>query len=111
MLLPVHTDGFRKLRERLALQARAVPFNIFNHPNFGSPINYLSSPLFAQSTHAQQRIGIEIRILRLAFHELRTLVQSRAQSPQRGASDLRRGAVRMNNRASVNDKRSFSTVT
>jgi hypothetical protein len=39
-----------KLRERLALQARADLFNIFNHPNFGSPINYLSSPLFGQST-------------------------------------------------------------
>ena len=39
-----------KLRERLALQARADFFNIFNHPNFGSPINYLSSPQFGQST-------------------------------------------------------------
>jgi hypothetical protein len=39
-----------KLRERLSLQARADLFNIFNHPNFGNPINYLSSPLFGQST-------------------------------------------------------------
>jgi hypothetical protein len=39
-----------RLRERLSLQARAELFNIFNHPNFGSPINYLSSPLFGQST-------------------------------------------------------------
>jgi len=39
-----------KLWERLALQARADLFNIFNHPNFGPPINYLSSPLFGQST-------------------------------------------------------------
>jgi len=39
-----------KLWERLALQARADFFNIFNHSNFGSPINYLSSPLFGQST-------------------------------------------------------------
>ena len=39
-----------KLRERLSLQARADFFNIFNHPNFGSPINYLTSPLFGQST-------------------------------------------------------------
>jgi len=38
------------LRERLALQARADFFNIFNHPNFGSPVNYLSSPQFGQST-------------------------------------------------------------
>ena len=39
-----------KLRERLSLQARADLFNIFNHPNFGRPINYLTSPLFGQST-------------------------------------------------------------
>jgi len=39
-----------KLRERLSLQARADFFIIFNKPNFGSPINYLSSPLFGQST-------------------------------------------------------------
>jgi hypothetical protein len=39
-----------QLRERLTLQARADLFNIFNHPNFGPPTNYLSSPLFGQST-------------------------------------------------------------
>jgi len=39
-----------KLRERLSLQARADFFNIFNHPNFGPPTNYMSSPLFGQST-------------------------------------------------------------
>jgi hypothetical protein len=39
-----------KLRERLSLQARADFFNIFNHPNFGPPTNYLSSPLFGQAT-------------------------------------------------------------
>ena len=39
-----------KLRERLSLQARADLFNIFNHPNFGPPTNYMSSPLFGQST-------------------------------------------------------------
>jgi hypothetical protein len=39
-----------KLRERLSLQARADFFNIFNHPNFASPINYLSSPQFGQAT-------------------------------------------------------------
>jgi hypothetical protein len=59
---------------------------------------------FGYAAHAQQRICIEIRILRLAFHELRTLVQSHAQFPQRRALNLCRGAVRMNNRASVNDK-------
>lgn len=39
-----------KLHERLSLQARADLLNIFNHPNFGSAINYFSSPLFGQST-------------------------------------------------------------
>jgi hypothetical protein len=38
------------LHERLSLHARADFFNIFNHPNFGSPTNFLSSPLFGQST-------------------------------------------------------------
>jgi hypothetical protein len=39
-----------KIRQRLALQARADLFNIFNQPNFGNPINYFSSPQFGQST-------------------------------------------------------------
>ena len=39
-----------RLHERLSLQARADFFNIFNHPNFGNPINYLTSPQFGQST-------------------------------------------------------------
>jgi len=34
-----------KLRERLSLQARADLFNIFNHPNFGSPLTVLGKPL------------------------------------------------------------------
>jgi len=38
------------LTERLFLQARADMFNTFNHPNFGSPINYLTSPQFGQAT-------------------------------------------------------------
>jgi hypothetical protein len=38
------------LTERLFLQARADMFNIFNHPNFGSPINFLTSPQFGQAT-------------------------------------------------------------
>jgi len=36
--------------DRISLQARGDFFNILNHPNFGSPINYLSSPQFGQAT-------------------------------------------------------------
>jgi hypothetical protein len=36
--------------ERLRLRLRAEFFNIFNHPNFGSPTNVLTSPLFGRST-------------------------------------------------------------
>jgi len=39
-----------RLRERLSLQARGDFFNIFNHPNFGPPDNYMTSPLFGQAT-------------------------------------------------------------
>jgi len=39
-----------RLKERLSLQARADLFNLLNHPNFGPPVNYLSSPLFGQAT-------------------------------------------------------------
>jgi len=39
-----------RFTERLSLQARGDIFNILNHPNFGNPINYLSSPQFGQAT-------------------------------------------------------------
>jgi hypothetical protein len=39
-----------RFNERFSLQARGDFFNILNHPNFGSPINYLSSPQFGQAT-------------------------------------------------------------
>jgi hypothetical protein len=38
------------LTERVGLTFRSEFFNIFNHPNFGSPNNSLTSPLFGQST-------------------------------------------------------------
>jgi hypothetical protein len=39
-----------RFTERISLQARGDFFNILNHPNFGSPINFLTSPQFGQST-------------------------------------------------------------
>src|ERR1700682_2683829 len=36
--------------EQRSLQLRVEAFNAFNHPNFGDPIRFLSSPLFGQST-------------------------------------------------------------
>jgi len=36
--------------EKIGLRFRAEFFNIFNHPNFGNPINTLNSPLFGFST-------------------------------------------------------------
>ena len=39
-----------RFTEQLNLRFRAEFFNIFNHPNFGSPTNTLSSPLFGYST-------------------------------------------------------------
>ena len=38
------------LIDKLGLRFRAEFFNIFNHPNFGNPINTLTSPLFGRST-------------------------------------------------------------
>lgn len=46
-----------RIQERLSLQARADFFNIFNHPNFGPPTNYLTSPLFG---HAMQMLGTSL---------------------------------------------------
>jgi hypothetical protein len=39
-----------RFTERVGLQFRSDFFNILNHPNFGSPINYMTSPQFGQSS-------------------------------------------------------------
>ena len=38
------------ITEKVGLRFRAEFFNIFNYPNFGSPDNDLTSPLFGHST-------------------------------------------------------------
>ena len=38
------------ITEKVGLRLRGELFNIFNHPNFGSPTNTLSSALFGRST-------------------------------------------------------------
>jgi hypothetical protein len=44
-----------RFRERVSLQARADFFNLLNHPNFGSPVNYLSDT--AQFGRATQMLN------------------------------------------------------
>jgi hypothetical protein len=39
-----------RLTEKIRLRFRSEFFNIFNHPNFGNPVNLLTSPLFGRST-------------------------------------------------------------
>lgn len=39
-----------RVTEKVGLRFRAEFFNIFNHPNFGSPTNLLTSPFFGRST-------------------------------------------------------------
>jgi hypothetical protein len=59
---------------------------------------------FGYVAHAQQRIGVQISILRLTFHELRSFMKGHAQSPQRATLSLGRGTVQMNDRAGVDEK-------
>jgi hypothetical protein len=35
---------------RAQIWARADFFNVFNHPNFGNPVNFMTSPQFGQAT-------------------------------------------------------------
>jgi hypothetical protein len=41
------------LSERFNLQFRAEAFNLFNHPNFDLPDNFMGSPTFGQITSAR----------------------------------------------------------
>jgi hypothetical protein len=42
-----------KISERVSFQFRAEVFNLFNHPNFGLPDNFLGSPTFGRITSAR----------------------------------------------------------
>ena len=44
-----------QLTPKVALRFRTECFNILNHPNFGPPVNDLSSPLFGRSTQTLAR--------------------------------------------------------
>src|ERR1700678_767946 len=50
---------------------------------------------FGYVSHAQQAIGVKVGIFRLTVHELRSLVQRHAQSPQRAALHLGFRAIRL----------------
>ena len=54
------------LTERVNLQFRAETFNLFNHPNFNLPDNFLGSPTFGQITSARDPRHIQFG-LKLLF--------------------------------------------
>jgi hypothetical protein len=55
-----------RVAERLNLQFRAEAFNLFNHPNFNLPDNFLGSPTFGQITSARDPRHIQFG-LKLLF--------------------------------------------
>jgi hypothetical protein len=54
-----------KIKESLNIQFRAEVFNLFNHPNFDLPDNFLGSPTFGQvrSAQAPRHIQFGLKLL------------------------------------------------
>jgi len=50
------------LSERFNLQFRAEVFNLFNHPNFNLPDNFLGSPTFGRITSAREPRHIQFAV-------------------------------------------------
>ena len=57
------------LSEGLNLQLRGEVFNLFNHPNFNLPDNFLGSPTFGQITSARDPRHIQLGVKLLFFNE------------------------------------------
>jgi hypothetical protein len=55
-----------RITERVNLQFRAEAFNLFNHPNFNLPDNFLGSPTFGRITSARDPRHIQFG-LKLLF--------------------------------------------
>ncbi|MGH9904873.1 MAG: hypothetical protein ACRD8U_04710, partial [Pyrinomonadaceae bacterium] len=51
-----------KLSERFNLQFRTEVFNLFNHPNFNLPDNFLGSPTFGRITSARDPRHIQFGV-------------------------------------------------
>jgi hypothetical protein len=53
------------LRESVNLQFRAEFFNLFNHPNFDLPDNFLGSPSFGtvRSAQSPRRVQFGVKLL------------------------------------------------
>src|SRR5580693_139899 len=62
---------------------------------------------FRRFSHAEHSVAIEIRVLRLPFGELGSLIQGRRKPPQSRAFHLSCGAIRMNDCSRVYDNGQF----
>ena len=64
--IAIGQDGNAVVTERINLQFRAEAFNLFNHPNFNLPDNFLGSPTFGRISSARDPRHIQFG-LKLLF--------------------------------------------